>query len=73
MFQKGACRYEYMKDWEKFSENLWPGKEDIYSHLNVDNITDADCTHGKKVCKDIKIKMLKENTIICKSRAIHCC
>ena len=26
MFQKGACQYEYMKDWEKFSENLWPGK-----------------------------------------------
>ena len=45
-----------MKDWEKFSENLWPEKEDIYSHLNLENITDADGTHGKKFVKILKSK-----------------
>ena len=45
-----------MDDWEKFNENLLPEKEDFYSHLNMDDITDADCTHAKIVCKDFEIK-----------------
>ena len=31
-------------------------KEDFYSHLNMEDITDADCTHEKRVCKDFEIK-----------------
>ena len=30
-----------MDDWEKFNETL-PGKEDFFSHLNMEDITDAD-------------------------------
>ena len=36
----GVYRYEYMKDWGKFSETL-PEKEDFYSHLNIEDITDT--------------------------------
>ena len=32
-------------------------KEDFYSHLNMEDITDADYTHAK-VCKDFKTKNL---------------
>ena len=34
--------YDYMDDWEKFNETSLPGKEDFYSHLNMEDITDAD-------------------------------
>ena len=49
-----------MDDWEKFNENLLPEKEDFYSHLNMDDITDADCTNAKIVCKDFEVKRLGE-------------
>ena len=47
-----------MHDWEKFSEIILPAKEDFYSHLNMEDITDADYTHVKRVCKDLEIKNL---------------
>ena len=32
----------------------------FYSHLNLENITDADYMHAKRVCKDFEIKHLGE-------------
>ena len=49
-----------MDDWEKFNETLLPEKEDFYSHLNMEDITDADYVHTKRVCKDFEIKSLGE-------------
>ena len=49
-----------MDDWEKFNETSLPEKEDFYSHLNLEDITDADYAHAKKVCKEFKIKDLGE-------------
>ena len=40
-----------MDDSEKFSEKSLPKKEDFYSHLNMEGITDADYAHAKRVCK----------------------
>ena len=37
-----------MDDWEKFNETLPEKKKDFYSHLNMEDITDADYTHRKK-------------------------
>ena len=34
-----------MDDWEKFNETSIPEKEDFYSHLNMEYITDADYEH----------------------------
>ena len=53
--RKGVYSYEYMDDWEKFSETLLPGKEDF--HLNMEDITDADYTHEKGVDKDFEINL----------------
>ena len=47
-----------MGDWEKFNETLLPEKEDFHSHLNMEDITDADYTHTKRVSKDFEIKNL---------------
>ena len=49
-----------MDDWEKFNETSLLEKEDFYSHLNMEDITDADYVHAKNVCKDFEIKNLGE-------------
>ena len=48
-----------MDDSGKFSETQLPEKEDFYSHLNVEDITDADYGHAK-VFKDSEIENLGE-------------
>ena len=49
-----------MVDWENFHEVFIPEKEDFYSYLNMEDITDADYTHTKRVYKDFEIKSLGE-------------
>ena len=51
MKQKGVCAYEYMNDWKEINETWLPEKEDFYSHLNMENITDADYAHPKEFLK----------------------
>ena len=58
--QKDVFTYEYMDDWELFNETSLPEKEDFYSHLNIEDITDADYAHAKRICKDFEIKHLGE-------------
>ena len=60
LLRKGVYRYEYTDDWGKFSKKSLPEKEDFYSHLNMEDITDADYTHAERVCKDFEIKNLGE-------------
>ena len=47
-----------MDDWERFNETLLLGREDFCSHLNMEEITDANYTHPKRICKDFRIKIL---------------
>ena len=44
----------------KFSETSLPEKEELYSNLNMEDITDTDYMHAKIVCKDLEIKHLGE-------------
>ena len=60
MLQKGVYIYEYIDNWEKFCKTSLPEKEDCYSHLNVEDVTDKDCVHAKRVCKDFETKHLGE-------------
>ena len=55
-----------MDDWQKFNETLTE-KEDFYSHLNVEDHTDADYAHAKTVCKDFekKIQEIRADLKIC--------
>ena len=43
MFDKNSMKHRYLK---------------TRCHLNVEDITDADYVHTKRVCKDFKIKYL---------------
>ena len=31
-----------------------PKKENFYSNLNIEDVKDSDCSHAKRVCKDVK-------------------
>ena len=46
--------------WESFNETASSEKESFHSHLNMEFITDADCTDAKLVCKDFEIKQKHE-------------
>ena len=39
---------------------MLPEKEDLYSNLNMEDITEADYMHRKRVYKDFKIKSIGE-------------
>ena len=58
LLRKGIYPHEYMDDWKKFNETTLPEKEEFYSNLNPEDITDADYMHGKRVCKDFETKKL---------------
>ena len=49
-----------MYDWENFNEAILPEKEEFYSNLNIEDITDSDYMHPKRVCKDFEIRNLGE-------------
>ena len=58
--RKRVYPYEYMDDCEKFNGTLLSEREEFFSHLNMEDITDADYVHAKRVCKDFEIKNLEE-------------
>ena len=60
LLQKGISPYEYVNDWEKLNETSLSEKEDFYSHLNMEDITDVDYAHAERVCKNFKIKKIGE-------------
>ena len=59
MLEKGGYLYEYMDDWKKFRE-ISLLEKDFYSHLNMEDITDADYVHAKRVCKDLEVNNLEK-------------
>ena len=56
LLKKGVYPYEYMDDRERFNETTLPEREEFYSNLNIEDISDADYMHAKRVCKDLDIK-----------------
>ena len=43
-----------MNDWEKFNETSLPEKEDFYSQINLENITDANQRNAKRFVSFLK-------------------
>ena len=56
MFRIGVYSYDYMDEWKQFNKTSL--SEEFYSNLNMEDITDADYMHVKRVCKDFEIKNL---------------
>ena len=61
LLRKGVYPCEYMDSWERFNETLLPDKEAFYSNLNMEDITDVDYRHAKRVFKNLRNKNLGDN------------
>ena len=55
MRKKGIYPYDFMDSFEKFNKTELPTKEDFYSILNNEHITDEDYQHAKNVWNTFKL------------------
>ena len=60
LIKKGIYPYEYMDSWDKFNENKLPDKDNFYSKLNIDGVSDKDYEHACKVWREFGIKNMGE-------------
>ena len=60
MARKGVYPYDYMSCFEKFDEAQLPTKEDFYSIMNNEHITNKDYKHAQNVWKTFKLKTMGE-------------
>ena len=68
LLRKGVYPYKHMEDLKKFNQKSLPEKEQFWSNLNMEGITDADKINAKRVSKDFEIKNLGEyHDLYCKS------
>ena len=58
LLRKGVYPYEYADTWERFSEISLASKEDFYSNLNMEDISDIDYRHANNVFKVFKLENL---------------
>ena len=58
--QKGVYPYDFMDSFEKFNQTELPTKDQFYSILSDQQITDDEYDHAKKVLKTFKIKTMGE-------------
>ena len=59
MVRKGVYPYDFMDSFDKFNEKL-PSKEDFYSILNDEHISNEDYQHAQTVWKEFKLKTMGE-------------
>ena len=59
MKQKGVYPYDYMDSFDKFNETL-PTKEDFFSIMNNEHITDEDYKHAQNVWDTFNLKSMGE-------------
>ena len=58
MSQKGVYPYDFMDSFEKFDQTELPTREQFYSILNDQHITNDEYNHAKKVWKVFNIKTM---------------
>ena len=73
MSQKGVYPYDHMDSFEKFDQMELPTKDQFYSVLNDQHITDDEYGHAKKVWKTFKIKTMGEFHDLYLGSDVHRC
>ena len=58
MKQKGIYPYDYMDNFNKFNETQLPKKQDFYSILNNEHISDEQYTHAQNVWNTFDLKTM---------------
>ena len=52
-----------MDCWERLNETSLPDKEAFYSNLNMEDITDVDHSHTKRVFNEVALKSLNNRNL----------
>ena len=60
LLRKGVYPYEYMDRWKRFNETELPLKDEFYSTLNLEDISDDDYAHAINVWNTFNINSLGE-------------
>ena len=60
MSQKGVYPYDYMDCFEKFDQTELPTKDQFYSALNHQHVTNGEYNHARKVWETFNIKTMGE-------------
>ena len=58
LLRKSVYPCEYMDSWERFSEISLLSKENFYSNLNIEDISDIDYRHANNLFKRFKLENL---------------
>ena len=53
MFKKRCLSLEYVNKWKIFQKTSLPEKDDFYSNLNMEYITDSSYKRAKRFFKDL--------------------
>ena len=51
MLIKDVYPYEYLDSWQRFNKTLLPDKKEFYNNLNMEDVTDSNYKHAKRVWK----------------------
>ena len=54
--RKDVYPYEYVDNWYRFPEEKLPDKDDFYSNLNIEEISEIEYRHAEKVFNKFNIK-----------------
>ena len=68
MKEKGVYPYDYMDSFSKFNEICLPRREDFYSLLTDEDISDDDYSHAQDVWNTFQIKNMGEYLTIIRRR-----
>ena len=60
MTKKGVYPYDYMNSFEKFEDSRLPKKEDFFSIMNNEHITDEDYQHAQNVWNEFGLSSMGE-------------
>ena len=60
MTRKGIYPYDYMDSFDKFNKTELPTKEEFYSILNNEHISDEDYSHAQKVWNTFQLQTMGE-------------
>ena len=72
MSQKGVYPYDFMDSFEKFNQTELPKKDQFYSILNDQHITDDEYDHAKKAWNTFMIKTTGEYHDLYLVRMFYC-
>ena len=65
MMEKGVYPYDYMDSFRRFDETSLPNREDFYSQLYDEDISEGQYKHSQKVWDSLRLKNLGEYHDLC--------